>query len=447
MKKRLLSPGRIGPAIVIASIALSSPGQAASPSADKATRQIELDQTEKLIESGAEDRAKLAAEIEALRSDRARLNQRLIDLADHIKTTESRISAIEIRLQHLASSESEVRKSLETRSAAVGDALVALQRIGRIPSSLLLGNPGDLLGTVRGSILLSAVIPELKTETDALAGDLAAMDRIRQSAAIERESLVSDVASLVRDKQDIALLVEARQRELAGAETRASDQTAKATALAAKSQTLKDLIGRVEGEVESVSKAARDARDAAQKNEDAAKQVVDPSDRDARSRYAALAFKDPNRIAPKVAFSELKGLLPLPVSGALARGFNAKDPIGGISRGITISTRPGGLVQAPCDGWVSFAGPFRTYGQLLILNAGGGYYILLAGMERISVGLGQFVLAGEPVATMAEPAKDSSSKPESDKAQPALYIEFRKDGTPIDPTPWWTSVSNEKVPG
>lgn len=160
-----------------------------------------------------------------------------------------------------------------------------------------------------------------------------------------------------------------------------------------------------------------------------------------------MAFRDPARQAPKVGFGELKGLLPLPVSGTLLRGFNARDPVGGLTRGVTFEARPGALVSAPSDGWVAFAGPFRTYGQLLILNMGGGYYILLAGMDRISVSLGQFVLAGEPVAVMGDPSKDAQTQAGANPAQPVLYVEFRKEGTPVDPTPWWSSAAVGKGRG
>ena len=93
-----------------------------------------------------------------------------------------------------------------------------------------------------------------------------------------------------------------------------------------------------------------------------------------------------------------------------------------------------------------YAGPFRSYGQLLILNAGGGYHVLLAGMERISVDLGQFVLTGEPVAVMGGQAQLSAAVAIGSK-KPALYVEFRKDGTPIDPSPWWATNEGEKARG
>ena len=103
-------------------------------------------------------------------------------------------------------------------------------------------------------------------------------------------------------------------------------------------------------------------------------------------------------------------------------------------------------MTAPCDGWVVYAGPFRSYGQLLIINAGGGYHVVLAGMQRISVGLGQFVLTGEPVAAMGSGETQVASTAPSGVTQPIFYVEFRKDGISIDPTPWWTN-EGEKARG
>ena len=94
-----------------------------------------------------------------------------------------------------------------------------------------------------------------------------------------------------------------------------------------------------------------------------------------------------------------------------------------------------------------YAGPFRSYGQVLILNAGDGYHVLLAGMDRTTVEQGQFVLAGEPVAAMGETRVASAATLDLSAPQPVLYVEFRKDGISIDPTPWWVRPEDEKVRG
>ncbi|MBN8920854.1 MAG: peptidoglycan DD-metalloendopeptidase family protein, partial [Rhizobiales bacterium] len=167
---------------------------------------------------------------------------------------------------------------------------------------------------------------------------------------------------------------------------------------------------------------------------------------DEAARASPQAPSGAATLGPAIAFAAAKGKLPLPVNGLRVRDFGSADGAGGVQKGISVSARAGAQVTAPCDGWVVYAGPFRSYGQLLILNAGGGYHVLLAGMERISVDLGQFVLTGEPVAQMGGGPRTAAIVA-TDSIQPILYIEFRKDGTPVDPGPWWTKTDSEKVRG
>ena len=203
----VFGPILVWPIISTISIAQAQTTPVSSPSAisatDAASRKLELDETERLLATGAEDRAKLAAEIETLRSDRSRLSQRMIETADRIKATELRIGTVEERLATLKESEAKIRTSLENRRAVVIDVLAALQRVGATPPPLLFADPDSILDTVRSSILLGSVVPELKGETDALMADLSAIERIRQTAAAERDALARDVSSLVRDRQDI----------------------------------------------------------------------------------------------------------------------------------------------------------------------------------------------------------------------------------------------------
>ena len=184
--------------------------------------------------------------------------------------------------------------------------------------------------------------------------------------------------------------------------------------------------------------------DAAKREAEAAKREAEAAKQKAEKRnFAALA--DPARITPSLPFAEAKGRLALPVAGTRIRDFGASDGAGGTEKGIQLSTRPGAQVTAPCDGWVVYAGLFRSYGRLLIINGGGGYHVLLAGMEQITVELGQFVLAGEPVAVMAGGGQAAANAAQA--TPPVLYIEFRKDGNSIDPAPWWAESDNEKARG
>jgi murein hydrolase activator len=180
---------------------------------------------------------------------------------------------------------------------------------------------------------------------------------------------------------------------------------------------------------------------------DEARKASDAQARETRERFAAAAFRDPARLAPKIPFAEARGLLPRPVGGEMRRAFGAPDGQGGTARGISISTRARAVVASPADGWVAFAGPFRSFGRLLIINAGGGYYLLLAGMDHINVEVGQFVLAGEPVAVMGDASPASAGTGPMETDGPVLYVEFRKDGGSIDPDPWWAKSQGEKVRG
>ena len=235
----------------------------------------------------------------------------------------------------------------------------------------------------------------------------------------------------------------ARQQSQVAAESQLTDEKQHAADLARQATSLKDLIGRMESEVSS----ARQAADAARAADEAQRKAAQTDADGVRARIAAGVFKDPARLAPATAFSDAKGLLPFPAAGTILKRFGSDDGFGSSEHGISIATRPQAAVSSPSDGWISFSGPYRTYGQLLIINTGGGYYIVLAGMDHTDVSLGQFVLAGEPVGAMGNGSVRTAAAIALGAAQPVLYVEFRKDGAAIDPSPWWAKAELEKVRG
>jgi len=429
-----------------ASPAASSP--AAPPRADKvapaagasprASREAELDAVRAEQKKAAEIEGKLHNEIETIGEDRRKLNEALISTATRLRTVEGRIAGTEARLKPLEESESATRRSLDGRRAAIAEILAALQRIGRRPPPAIMVAPDDALLSVRTAMLLGAVLPKMQSETETLTGNLAELSRVRKEIAAERDGLTRDFASLSEERQRMTLLTEERQRKQAEAEQALESETQHATALARQADNLKDLIAKLERDV---SASARAAEAAARFGAETSSLMVSG---DAHAN--ATAPRDPGRQAPAVAFAATKGALPLPVNGVKIRDFGSPDGLGGTEKGLWIASRAGAQVTTPCDGWVVYAGPFRSYGQLLILNAGGGYHVLLAGMERISVDLGQFVLTGEPVAVMGG-GPQSAAAVAIGASQPVLYIEFRKDGTPVDPSPWWAATESEKVRG
>ena len=443
----LIRPGLRGLCLA-ALLATSAIAQAPQPDPDalqreamqklveKQARESELKAIEQRLAGNADARASLEKEIAAIRADRAALNKALLDTTAKTQAAEERLGGLETRLALLQSSETAIRRSLEGRRNLIAEVLAALQRIGRRPPPAVLVRPEDILEAVRASMLLGAVVPDLRQEVEILGTDLAELVRLRDGIATEKGKIGAEMEQIAAERQRLASLIEARREREASAAKDVEQQAALGKELAGQARSMRDFVEKIEKEISVANKAA-----------DAARQAIEQETREQRERMTALAFKDPARLAPKIAFAEAKGLLSLPVSGSRLRGFGDSDGAGGTIRGISLETRPNALVSAPSDGWVVYAGPFRSFGQLLILNAGGGYYILLAGMQRIDVALNQFVLAGEPVATMGETSEAAATTVGVGTGQPVLYIEFRKDGVSIDPTPWWTKSQGEKVRG
>ncbi|MCC6756114.1 MAG: peptidoglycan DD-metalloendopeptidase family protein, partial [Solirubrobacterales bacterium] len=274
---------------------------------------------------------------------------------------------------------------------------------------------------------------DMRARAAKLAGDLGELVSLRKTISEERDRLASDRDRLNEDRARLAALVQERQKTQTAAERDMEAERQRAVALAKQAETLQELIANMEQEVKAAAKAAA-----------AAELKGIPAMPGGRPDPGAL--KNPARLSPAIAFASAKGFLRVPVNGPRIRNFGSSDGLGGQEKGISIATRPGAQVTTPCDGWVVYAGPFRSYGQLLILNAGGGYHVLIAGMERISVNIGQFVVTGEPVATMGATSQIASILAAA-SSQPVLYVEFRKDGTPIDSGPWWAASEGEKVRG
>lgn len=430
-------PGALAAALVLA--AGTAFAQSDSPARDAAgsdllrQRDQELEAARAEQKRAIENEKKLRAESEALGEDRRKFNQALIDGATKVKDIEKRLTENETRIKPLQDQERALRASLDERQSVIAEILAALQRIGRRPPPAVMVTPEDALQSVRTAILLGAVLPEMREKARVLSKDLSELVRIRNDIATEKARLTMDLATLSDERQRVSILIEERKKKQTETEKALESERQNAIALSRQVDSLKDLIARLEQGISAAAKAARNA----------ARLAEEPK---AGERPDLAAFKDPGRLEPAVAFASLKGHLPMPANGVKIRDFGAADGLGGAEKGISVTTRPGAQVTAPCDGWVVYAGPFRSYGQLLILNAGGGYHVLLAGMDRISVDLGQFVLTGEPVGVMGSSAQVAAAVPVV-SSQSVLYVEFRKDGTPVDPGPWWATSESEKVRG
>jgi murein hydrolase activator len=430
---QVLAPQVLAPQAPAPEVVAPTPQTAAASPDPIQQREQELEAARQQQKNAADLQQKLKADIAALGQDRSKLNQQLIDIAAQVRGVETRIGDAEARLRPLDAREQQIRSSLDSRRSEIVEVLAALQRAGRRTPPALLVRPEDALQSLRTAMLLGSVVPELRARAEKLAGDLGELVGLRKTIATERDRLALDRDKLNDNQTRLAALVDERQRQQNSIEKDMEAEGARAIALSRQVDTLQDLIAKMEQDSKTAAKAAATAS-----------LQGAPANLNGKPNLGAL--KDPARMSPAIAFASAKGLFALPVNGTRIREFGGSDGAGGVEKGISLATRAGAQVTTPCDGWVVYAGPFRSYGQLLILNAGGGYHVLIAGMDRISVNIGQFVLTGEPVATMGTTSRVASILA-ANASQPVLYIEFRKDGTPIDPGPWWAANEGEKVRG
>ena len=399
----------------------------------------EYEQVSKEITLSAERLAKLAADIAAVKKDHASITAALIQSAMTEQKLGQDIEDIGAKLEGLKAEEQKIRASLAARRDVLAEVLGALQRMGLNPPPAILVKPEDALSSVRSAILLGAVVPELRQQTDILLADLKEQTRVTASIEAERARLTAAVGEQTAEKTRLTMLLEAKQKLETDTETQLATEKQRSQALAAKAGSLKELIASLEAD--KARKAADQAKAAEQKAADGdkvpAQEVPAQEGAPAATELAALPVPEGNRLTASAPFSALQGQIALPVIGKIKRRFGADDGNGAVMLGDMVATQSGAIVTAPADGNVLYAGPFRSYGQLLILNAGDGYHVVLAGMSRISVASGQSVLAGEPVGAMGEARVASTSASKNGNATPELYVEFRKDGKPVDPAPWW----------
>jgi murein hydrolase activator len=412
----------------------ATPAAPQDPAADAAASQADLEAIEASITLSRERADELKREIADMEGDRTRQNAALIAAAQRVKLAEIEVADVEERLSGLIVSELEVRSRLDGADAEIANVLAALERISLNPPPALIVDPDDALGSARSAILIAAIVPQLRAKADAVTADLKELTEIKAKALEEEATLKANYSVLEEEQLRIATLILARKQgvEVMTASLRAEEQ--EAVALAARATSLKELIDTLSQRMTSVS----DAVEAAGANGNAPTMSQEAIE---------LALADTARTEPALPFDQAHGYLALPSNGVNVVDYGAGDGFGGISQGISIVTRAEAQVVAPADGWVLYKGPYLNYGQIVILNTGQSYTALLAGLETVTVDIGQFVLMGEPLGTMGSRTIGRTVTTNAGNSQPTLYIELRKDNEPIDPTGWWAPQANTTQSG
>jgi len=358
--------------------------------------------------------SELSRDKRTLAANRARLQARLVETARSLRLSEKRLTEIEARLGETRVKMKEQRAKLEDKSQQLSALFSLMQGLSRQPPPLLITHTSDALKMIRSGMVLATFYADVEKLASQLTTEVDALEATAKEAALQEQRRKNEQAQNIRIKAQLDLLL-SENREQIQANAATLDNLRSATKInMASMKSLEDMLPALStgaGQATAEAKTGELSPDATK-----------------------VAFQA-GKMKPSIPFAAAQGLLPLPVQGKALVNFGQTTQDGSPSKGIHLESRPGAQVISPCDGQVLFAGPFRSYGQLLIINPGGGYHVVIAGMERIEVEQGQFVLAGEPVAAMGPEIRTDEKTPN----RPTLYVEFRRDQQSVDPAPWWSA--------
>jgi septal ring factor EnvC (AmiA/AmiB activator) len=389
---------------------------------------VDLEEVEASLGLSRERIDALKAEIAAMEGDRTQQNAALIAAAQRVKLAEIEVADVEERIADLIVRELEVRGRLDGADAEIANVLAALERISLNPPPALIVDPDDALGSARGAMLIAAILPQLRTKADSVASDLKTLTDIKAAALAEEATLKANHDVLEEEQLRIATLIAARKQGITQMSAVLLAEEAEAVALAERASSLRELIGTLS------ERAANGATATA---------TTDPDLPQLSPEAIELAFADAARTQPAVPFPLARGYMSQPANGVTVVEYGTNDGMGGIAQGQSIVTRAEAQVVAPADGWVLYKGPYLNYGQIVILNTGGGYTALLAGLQSITADIGQFVQMGEPLGMMGSRTIGRTVTTNAGNEQPTLYIELRQDNEPFDPSGWW--ANNEQT--
>lgn len=358
---------------------------------DPDAAKTELSRVTRQIRAAESEHKKLREKARAVQQEILNVRRKMVSAAGSIQEQEESLDRLEQKLKEFEDQQTFMKNRLEVRKMQRVRVLAALQNLAWKPTEALLAQPMPPQDTLRSALLLREAVPRLEYSTEGLRKDLLKIASLTTAIRAQYAQIKTMAKRLEAKRRNMNVLIEKKTKLQSTFASESSRAKEKASSLARQASDLKDLLERL------------DAESARQKK--------------LRNTMGV----------PTGAFMAARGNIPYPVKGNIIKKYGAPTDGGLSSKGITVQTRPNAQVISPYDGTVLFAGPFRGYGELLIIEHGDGYHTLLAGIGRLDTSVGQSLLAGEPVGIMVA---DSN---------PSLYIEIRKNGQPVNPATWLTN--------
>ncbi|CDB53195.1 MAG: murein hydrolase activator EnvC family protein [Alphaproteobacteria bacterium] len=386
----------------------------------------DLAKMEREVQAQNLEHKKLQAQATQISLELTRISKDMIASAKQIQNSEEKISRMESELETLRADLKKAEENFVVEDDNLIKTLSALQNLALKPTEALFVQPLTPVEIIRSAMLLREAVPYLQENATRIREDLEKIENQKNLVEKQVARIIRQKKILENEHEQMKALVQRKSKIRNAVEIKSVKAKKKVERLASQANDLRDLLNKLEKQrQEKLRRQEEERRRLAELKAAEARRAAEETKKlEEKQRADLIKFKPEviNEVGEN--FVKAKGHLLRPARGPVVTAYGEQMSKGVTSKGIIIKTRSQAQVISPYDGTVIFAGPFRGYGNLIIIEHGQGYLSLLAGLEEVDCELGQMLLAGEPVGQM----------PESGDTR--LYVELRKDNHPINPLTW-----------
>ena len=386
----------------------------------------DLAKMEREVQAQNLEHKKLQAQATQISLELTRISKDMIASAKQIQNSEEKISRMESELETLRADLKKAEENFVVEDDNLIKTLSALQNLALKPTEALFVQPLTPVEIIRSAMLLREAVPYLQENAARIREDLEKIEAQKNLVEKQVARIIRQKKILEKEHEQMKALVQRKSKIRNAVEIKSVKAKKKVEQLASQANDLRDLLNKLEKQrQEKLRRQEEERRRLAELKAAEARRAAEETKKlEEKQRADLIKFKPEviNEVGEN--FVKAKGHLMRPARGPVVTAYGEQMSKGVTSKGIIIKTRSQAQVISPYDGTVIFAGPFRGYGNLIIIEHGQGYLSLLAGLEEVDCELGQMLLAGEPVGQM----------PESGDTR--LYVELRKDNHPINPLTW-----------
>ena len=377
----------------------------------------QLKEVEKQVFEQSMEHKKLQAQATQISLELSEVSRKMVKTARQLQNNEEKLSGMEKQLELLRQDlESEQQLFLKEDTNLI-KTLTALQNLALKPAESLLVQPLNPVDIIRSAMILRGTVPQLKTNANHIRNNLLSIENKKKRIESQIKEIAKQKTVMQEEHRRINSLLKQKSSLRNLVEIKSEKAKKNVDKLASQAQDLRDLLAKLEKQ--RIEKQKKEAELRRKRQEEQRRKLEEKQSDD------LIKSKSKDITKTVSGFAKAKGSLPLPARGKIITRYGEEKTKGISAKGITIATRNQAQVISPFDGNVVFSGPFRGYGNMIIIEHGDGFLSLLSGLETIHVELGQMILAGEPIGQM--PVKDASE----------LYVEIRKNNQPINPVAWF----------